>query len=168
MGINLYDIGTMYQEGLRIAEEMINPETGELPEDWSKFLDEINEVRELKVLNIARFIKNLDAEQDAIKAEAQKLSERAKSCGNKSEWLKKYLVSNVSEGETFSDANTEIKWRKSASTQVLDIEALRKIDERFVKIDIKPIAAEVKKAIQGGFIPADVAVIVNKQNMQIA
>lgn len=167
MSINLYEIGTMYQDGMRIAEEMVNPETGELPPDWAKFLDEIAEVREVKILNIARFIKNLEAEHDAIKSEAKKLAERAKSTGNKAEWLKKYLVANVPEGETFSDSNTEIKWRKSASTEVLDIIKLAAIDIRFVKTEVKPVAAEVKKAIQDGFIPADVAVIVTRQNMQI-
>ena len=48
-----------------------------------------------KVENIAKFIKNLEAERDAFKKESDRLATKAKSFDNKVTNLKRYLKDNL-------------------------------------------------------------------------
>ena len=70
-GFKLYEIDHMLAEAIAAAAEKIDPETGELPEDWYNFLDAVQYDRDRKCLDVARYIKSLDAEAEAIKADVR-------------------------------------------------------------------------------------------------
>ena len=81
-------MATLYE----INQEILNcvdMETGEII-DMDK-LGELQLAFDVKVENIALWIKNLLSDAEAIKAEKNRLAERQKSCENKAKSLKEYL-----------------------------------------------------------------------------
>lgn len=59
---------------------------------WFETLDGLEEAFEVKAENIAKYIKNLKAQSDALKAEEDKLFKRRKSKENKIRQLKEYML----------------------------------------------------------------------------
>lgn len=150
--MNLYDIKQMYTEAL---EGAIDSETGEIIEErLVDLLTEIEEAKEIKCLNIAKWIKNLESESEAIKAEEKRLKERRDKATKKAESLTQYLQANLSEGETYKDSQAEIKWRKSPPSVEITCD-VKELFDRYPQLveartEYKPIKADIKKAIQGG------------------
>ena len=71
-------------------------DSGEYSEDTLKdTLEAIGAEFEEKADNIACFIKTLNADSDAIKAEADSLTERARAKKAKADRLKQYLFENL-------------------------------------------------------------------------
>ena len=88
--MTLYEIEKQYQEILVIDES--DPD---MLAAKKQALDEINESLEIKADNIARFIRNLDADITALKAEEERLAEKRKTLQNKQAWLKEYLFNTL-------------------------------------------------------------------------
>jgi len=88
--MTLYEIEKQYQEILLIDES--DPD---MLAAKKQALDEINESLEIKADNIARFIRNLDADITALKAEEERLAEKRKTLQNKQAWLKEYLFNTL-------------------------------------------------------------------------
>lgn len=89
---NLYELVGAYEEFSRMYNQA---ETEEEMLQAEQYL--INAEVELseKVENIAKFIKNLEAERDTFKKESDRLASKAKSSGNKVDGLKRYLKDNL-------------------------------------------------------------------------
>jgi hypothetical protein len=160
--VKLFEIDEMLREAVQIAEQSVDTETGEIPEDWAAFLDELELARDKKCLAIAGLIKEYKAEADAVKAEAAKLAARAKTAGNKAERLKAWLSGFVTEGEKMSNSWAAISWRRSSSVVIDDEKTL---PENYWKIVREPMKTEIKKALAAGIeLPAHIE---EKQNLQI-
>lgn len=142
-------------------ENCVDMETGEILdiEKLEKLQIEFDE----KVENIALWIKNLNAEAEAVKKEKNALAERQKACENKEQDLRNYLSSFLN-GQKFKTARVSISYRKSESVEVSDISAL---DPEYYKV-IQPEAdkTKIKNAIKNGMSLAGVSLI-EKQNIQI-
>lgn len=154
----------MYTEALDGAID----ENGEIKSDvLADLLGEIAEAKETKVLNIACWIKNLEAEAEAIKLEEKRLTTRRQQATNKAESLERYLKSALTEGEKFKDARAEITWRKSSSVEIIsDIDTFTQAYPNLCKVKVEPSKTEIKKAIESGELVIG-AEIVNKQNLVI-
>ena len=76
-GLKLYEVNQLLIDAMDQVSAMAEQEEGVIRDDWVSFLDEIEIEHESKCLNIARLIKSLNAESDAISAEAKKLSQRS-------------------------------------------------------------------------------------------
>lgn len=115
--MNIYQIDERIKNAFRIEEtgEYVDTDTGEVFD--SNYLDELMMAREEKVENVALWIKNLDAESTAIKAEVDKLKRRIEANNKKSESLKNYLE-YVLNGDKFSTARVAISYRKSSKVEV--------------------------------------------------
>ena len=86
--MNLYELGSAYQNVKNMADD--------LAEDV--FLDTLSAIEEPlneKVENIARFIKNLEAEAEIYKKESQKMAEKSTARTNKAKRLKTYLQESL-------------------------------------------------------------------------
>ena len=94
----LYDID---QEIL----DCVDLETGEILD--SERLDALQMEREKKLEGVALWIKDLKAEADAVKAEADKLTARKKSLDNKIESIKTWLTSAL-DGEKLKTARCNV------------------------------------------------------------
>jgi hypothetical protein len=110
--MTLYEIDSAF-------DALIDPETGEIL-DWDAF-SALQIARETKLENTALYIKNLDAEAAAIRAEEKALAERRKSAENKSVSLRAHL-SQALDGEKFSTPRVAVSFRKSEALQIPDVE----------------------------------------------
>lgn len=98
-------------------ESLIDPESGEIL-DIDCFA-ELQMEREQKIENMALWVKNLNAEADAIKAEVESLTGRERSARHKAKRLLSYLTS-ILEGEKFTTSKVAITFRKSSSVEIDD------------------------------------------------
>lgn len=124
--------------------------------------------KNVKIENIACFIKNLKAECEALKNEIKNLSDRAKRAENKAEGLKKYLDTALN-GETFTSSKAEISYRKSKSVELQDgFNDWAKSNEPSLVIEQepKPDKKAIKEWLESGG-ECDYAAIIEKRNMQI-
>ena len=89
---NLYELTADFKE----AEYLYNnAESHEEMLEAEKYLVEAEVGLSEKAENIAKLIKNFEAERDAFKKEANRLSDKAKSFDNKVSNLKRYLQDNL-------------------------------------------------------------------------
>lgn len=155
---------TIYEIDQSIAS-LVDPETGEIS-DFDAFAG-LQMEREAKVESMALWVKNLNAEADAIKAEKDNLADREKSLRNKIERLRNYL-SEILQGEKFSSPKVAISYRKSTAVEIADeAEFISRGPKEYLipqppKIDKKAIS-EILKA--GKEIPG--ASLVERNNIQI-
>lgn len=140
----------------------IDEETGEILN--ANELDELKMAREDKIEGIGLWIKNLEAEAEAVKHEKENMADRQKRLEKKAESLKGYLIYALN-GEKFSTPKVAMTFRKSESVVIPD-EYL--IPDEYVNLSIsrKPNKKAIKDALKSG---KDVtgAELVTKQNIQI-
>lgn len=159
----LYEISNMLTEALAAAESTVDPDTGELPPDWAKFLDDVQGARDQKALDVACVIKSIEAEADALAQEASRLAHRRGVLDRKAESIRTWLSAWLQPGEKLRDTRAVIGWRKSSQVQVTDEAAL---PDAAWKTKREVSKTQIKEIIErdGGCAGA---VVVEKQNMQI-
>lgn len=141
--------------------DCVDMETGEILD--TEKLDALQMEREAKLEGVALWIKDMKAEAEAVKAEADKLTARKKALDNKIEGLKNWLLYAL-EGEKLSTARCKVYQTHSQKLTVTDEEKLvqyLKLDDdpdrflRFKKPELKK--DEIKKALKDGeFFPGAV------------
>ena len=141
--------------------ELIDVETGEIL-DCEK-LDELETARDVKIENIALYIKNLNAEAAALKAEKDTFAKRQKVAENRAESLKKYL-SDCLAGEKFKTTKVNISFRSSESLAIEDGTEIPKEFLRYKEPEVNK--TDLKKAIAEGLVINGVSIVKN-QNIQI-
>lgn len=140
---NLYEID---EKLYYLIEEGFNPETGEVlnQKELNQAINKTTMELDKKIDNIGVYIKNLEAEVEAIKEEKKNLQARQKTKENKINSLKKYLdgyfrysQSNYFEDKTgkvkfrkFESPRCVISYRKSDSVNITDI---NKIPKEYIK-----------------------------------
>lgn len=140
----------------------IDEETGEILN--AEELDALELARDEKIEGVGLWIKNLQAEAEAVKKEKDAMADRQRRLEKKAESLKNYLAWAL-HGEKFSTPRIAMSWRKSESVLIPD-EAL--LDDRFVNIQMikKPDKKLIKDTLKAGLeVPG--AELVTKQNLQI-
>ena len=142
----------------QIDEEIMNccidTETGEVVN--AEYLEQLQMDRDIKIENIACWIKNLQADAEALKAQKQAFADRQKAAENKAESLKKYLSEYLG-GQKFSTDKVAISFRKTSAVNVID---MTKIPEEFLKYkDPEPDKTAIKNAIKEGAVVAGAEVV---------
>lgn len=151
---NLYEINDAIMD-------CVDMETGEIIDE--ERLADLQLAFDEKVEGIACWIKNLSAEEKAIKEERDNLFARQRSCANKAESLKRYL-SGALGGQKFKTAKVSISYRKSESVQVDDISL---IEDDYLKYAEPTVdKTKVKQALKDGVALQGVH-LVESQNIQI-
>lgn len=107
--------------------DCVDLETGEIIDEEK--LEKLEMEREKKIEGIILWRKDLIAEQEAVKAEAKKLYDRAKVCENKAEQLKKY-VEYALEGNKFKTERCSVSYR---ATKSIVIDNPADIDKKYFK-----------------------------------
>lgn len=160
-------MASLYELNVKLAVyEMEFDENGE----WinENELEAIHMERDEKIENICLWIKNLEAEKAAVRAEKQNFDEREKKLGNKIDRLKSYVASSL-DGKEFKTSKVVCKFRKSESVKILDES---KIPEEFLKISVvrEPLKKEIKKYlkdIEGSDEECEWAKIDKKNNLSV-
>lgn len=98
-----------------------------------------------KLGGIGRLLKNLEAESDAIKAEATKLTERRWALQTRIDGLKNY-VTRILDGQRWSDSAIAFSFRRSEAVKVDENKLqpkwyreklVREVDKEAIKIALK-------------------------------
>ena len=146
--MTLYEIERQYLEILSIDES--DPD---MLAAKKQALDEINESLEIKADNIARFIRNLDADITALKTEEDRLAEKRRVLQNKQTWLKSYLFNVLKELklQSIKAGIFNISIRKSPPSVAVKDQTL--IPQEFFipvepKLDLRAIAEKLKAGEQ--------------------
>ena len=171
---------TLFELDARIRNFLDNlyatvDEDGTVEADFDQ-LAALNAERDVKVENIALYIKELEVQAGALKAEKAKLDARIKATENKAERLRKYLADSLwaenaerlataKDKTVFETARCKLSFRKSVSVNILDEAAVPKkykVIKREEKVDTKAIRAQLDagKAVKG-------AELKTSQNLQI-
>lgn len=124
----------------------VDAESGEVT-DLEKLM-ELQMERGQKIENIALYIKNLRAEAEAIKSEADALTQRLKAKQTKIDSLTAYLADTLN-GEKFETARTAISFRRSERIQIEEW-ALVPPEYTISKTTVTTDKAKLKAAIKGG------------------
>jgi hypothetical protein len=145
---------TLYQaaETVRHLLEQIDPETGEIPEEY----EQARAIVATKAQAVAAFILSNEAEADFVEQHAKELINRVKTARKRSEWLKQYLQSHMTAcgiTEIKSDDGTfkaTLAAGRDESIEIFD-EAQLPIDYMAEKTTVTPDKTLIKKAIKDGF-----------------
>lgn len=151
---------TVLEDGLVFDEE-----TGEILFDEDNFAALEGE-RNDKLEAVALFVKSLEADAAAIKAEEKTLAERRGVKERKAERLRKYISDSM---QLFGDTKLEtprcmLSFRKSDAVEITDATLIR--EDLWKHPAPQPDKAAIKKALKAGE-EIDGAQIVTRQNLQI-
>ena len=138
-------MASLYQIDQAILE-CLDAETGEIID--AEKLDALFMEKNQKIENIALWIKNLQADALAYKAETDAFAARQKAAENKVESLKAWLVSALG-GQKFSTTKCAVSFRKSEAVQVDDVNSIPAEWTR-IKTTIEPDKTAIKAAIKAG------------------
>lgn len=134
----------------------IDLETGEIID--TEQLDKLTMERDVKLENVACWIKELKAEAEALKAEKMAFAKRQQVAENKMESLKKYLAYAL-DGQAFKTTRASVTFRKSQAVEIADI---YKLDENYLRYK-EPEADKtaIKEAIKQGKTVAGATLVEN-------
>lgn len=159
--MKLFDIAQEIEACVIDGENAVNTETGEVIDRAA--LDALQMDFNDKAENIALWIKNLDAEADAVKNQKLIFAARQKAVENKRDSLKEYLATCL-QGKAFKTDKVKVSYRKS---EVITVQNIEKVPTEFLKYSAPTVdKAEVKKEIKAGKAVPGCA-LETKQNIQI-
>ena len=143
----------------------LDDETGEFWDDSA--FEALEMDRNAKLEGCALFIKNLDSDVEAIRAEEKRLAERRRVMENKAERMRAYVANSMLTfgDKKFETARVALSFRKS---DVLVIADDAEIPEAYIvtKTTTAPDKVALKKAIKAGdTIPG--VTIETRQNLQL-
>ena len=125
-------------------------------------LKQLQEDRKTKLENIALYIKNTEAEAEAIEAEEDKLAARRKKLENKAKRLREYIINSMKENkdEPLKTARCEVRIKDNEKTDITDLDS---IPEEFIKVKVEknPDKTAIKKAIKAGQTVPGAQIIIN-------
>ena len=156
-------MSTLYELDKAIADfELIVNEDGEVLNIDE--LDELNLAREQKIEGISLWVKNLEAEKEAVKHEKDNFADRERRLGKKIDSLKRYLTYAL-DGQKFSTPKVAVSFRKSESVHITD-EYLIPDEYKLFTVVKKPDKKIIKDALKKG---KDImgCELVEKQNISI-
>ena len=151
-------------------ENLVDTETGEIAD--IAFFEQLCMERTAKIEGIALFIKNLDSDASALKAEETALSERRRVAENTAARLRAFLTSMLTDGEKFETPRVKLSWRKSKSVRVLIpesdfIEWAKAVNPALLSFKEPTISkTAIKEALEAG-VEITAATIVESNNLQI-
>lgn len=163
--MTLYEIDQELRQLLEAVQ--IDEETGEILDGFDpEKVEELNILRDKKLEGVALFVKELSYEEEALKAEAKKLTERAKSKHNKAQSLVNYLsMSLLNNNQTKYETNkVALSFRKSEAVETDETLVPKKYFKK--KIELALDKAGIKKLLKAGKKIRG-CLLIEKQNLQI-
>lgn len=144
----------------------VDMETGEILFDCDD-LETLQAERESKIEACACYVKNLQAEAEALKAEEMALAMRRKMKEKRIEHMKRYLAASMKLDDlsTFETPRVKLTFRKSTALEITDESRIPRNYTNEV-ITYKPDKAAIKNAIKlGAIVPG--CQLVEKKNLQL-
>lgn len=154
--MKLYQITEMY-EAMEALDEDI---------DITAALENIDGALEEKLESIAKLVRNLDATAKAYEEEERRLRAQKQAAKNRVDAIKRYVKENM---ETIGRDKVEagiFKWSLQNGPGRVEITDETKIPDEYFVTEIKPLKAEIKKAIESGVI-TEGAEIVREKSLRL-
>jgi hypothetical protein len=148
--MSLYNLSQQY---LEVLDESINDETGEINEQAIARLEEVKESIDSKGVAIASYIKNIEAERDAIEKAKKEMSNRERRLDNKMSYLTDYLLTSMEKCgiQKISCPHFEIKVKKCPpSVDITDSDLIPeecKVKEVTIHVNKRLIKENLSKGI---------------------
>lgn len=148
--------------------DCIDMESGEIVDP--ERLDDLQMERTRKLEGVACWIKNLEADAEALKAEKDAFTARERAARNKADSLKKWLTEAL-QGEKLNTTKAAVSFRRSEVIEIPNEEqfvmwAGKEHSGLLTWKDPTPNKTAIKQALKNGiFVPG--VVLVEKQNIQI-
>lgn len=158
--MKLYEINERLENLLLMESGIVDLTTGEILTEEA--VNDLVMEREDKIESCLLFVKNKQAEADALKVEIEKLTKRMKTCLSKADWTKEYVRHQL-KGEKFSTSKVSIAYRKSKAIEITDES---KIPSEYWREKREVNKAELKQALEQGVI-IDGATIVERESLTI-
>ena len=163
MSISLYQLSDEYAY---LLERLFDQESGEVNTAIAGRLDALEAPLQEKAINKVRFMKAIEAEHAAVKAEREAMAAREKSLKAKIDWFKRDLLGAMERSgiNEISCPQFVIKLRKNPESVELDPDVI--LTTQFQRVTVEPNLEAIKFAIKGGMeIPG--ARLVQKHRIEI-
>lgn len=159
---SLYNLTNDY---LALQEMAQNAETAEDMQALEDTISSIADAIEVKGENYAKLIKCLDADNEGIKKEIQRLQKAKKANENLANRLKANMDESLKAvgSDKLKCGTFTFSYRKTKSVEILDLNAL---PSDYKAIEYKPDKNAIKKAINDGEVVAGAA-LVEKNTLQL-
>lgn len=161
--MNLFEIDARLNNCFVIDENVVDIETGEIFD--KDYLDQLEMMKEEKIENIAKWIKNLDSDIEQLKKQKDAFATRQKVAENKRDSLKNYLSSYLEYQKwEAKDKSVSVSFRKSEAVKIVDESVIPR--KWFIKQEPKLDKAGIKAALKSN-TKVRGAELETKQNIQI-
>lgn len=125
-----------------------DPDTGEVDGDALAAYAEYQGQAAEKLEGTACYVRELEAEAEAIKAEEDRLAKRRKALENKSSRLKTYMMPALEAmGGKVKGVMATVRIGKSQAVTAFDLDAL---PDAFKRVKVDPDKVAIKKALEAG------------------
>ena len=147
--MTLYEINQQMEDVLNRLMSTLDPETGEVDEAYVHELEDLKLQREEKLEAMGCYMKNLEAEAEAIKKEEAALKERRSVIEKKLKSLGNYITVTL-DGEKWSCPRVAFSFRRSE--QVMTVDDIDLLPEEYVTVKTERSAdkKKIKEAIKAG------------------
>ena len=162
--MKLYEISAELAKLWPSIEELAEQNGGEIPADLATQLDSLELAKEEKVINVARVIKNYQAEAEILEAEIKRLRAKKSTAEGKVEYLKGYLANNLEQGIKISDGVLSVSWKKNPPKVIVEDDA--KVPDQFCTFTREVSKKELGEFLKGGG-ECDFASLVQESTIQI-
>jgi len=167
--VKLYELNNHYRQLLENGFAF-DEETGEVLWEGEKGFEELEAVREEKIIACAKVFAEMRAEREAYSEQRKALAKRMMAheamLEKREEALRLYIERNTLAVEKFGDGLITIGWRKSSSIEITVAPETLPLQYVQIKQTFSPDRTALKNAIQGGALIAGVE-LVEKNNLQI-
>ena len=143
--MKLYEIKEQFREALDKIE--FDPETGEITN--ADALREVEAAAAEKVEATGLYVRELEAEAEALKAEADRMAKRAKSIQKRGDYLKARLLEALHETGKVKTARVTVSIRKTTAVVVDDNAPLAE-EYTTVKTTVTPNKIAIKEVLAAG------------------
>ncbi len=145
--LRLYELSTEYLQALEALSELDDLP----PEAIADTLEGLSGAWEEKALNVARFVRNLEAEATAIEEAKKRMEVRARVTNNKAARLRQYLLGELEKtGLRPKAADVALRVQKNPPAVILDDETRIPEPYRRTQIVTTILKAELAAALKAG------------------
>lgn len=161
-------MATLYEIDTQILD-CIDTESGEIIDEAK--LNALQIERDQKIENVALWVKNLESDAAAYKAEKEAFDAKEKAAKNKAESLRNWLTYAL-DGQKLKTTKVNVTYRKSESVYIENEEAFIEYAERIDRDDLltykapTPNKTAIKAELKNG-VELFGCALVEKQNIQI-
>ena len=166
--VKLYELTERYNT----IREMLDRDTQEITrEEINESLSSIEDDIRIKVGNIGKLVLELKSDIVAIKAEEDRLTQRRQSYVNKMEWLKLYLLAEMTKTNILRVKEDVVSVSVQDNPPSCEVVDLEQIPEQFIRVIPEQHEADRKAIIEHfketGEIVSGVDLILNKKHVVI-